>query len=166
MLKSFWAWSCVWSMFSPHRGFNRTQDTKRFTVPFTRFGRDNKSVSVCVPAIVYTCAHMSVCVRVCATIAVQMCLRDSSLFTSRCSWCLASGPCHDPWHCHWLTSRTHCARRAPSRFFSLHPLPPFIFPPFSCLHLFFLSPLYTHAHIYKLNSCIASVFKFHFFPSS
>lgn len=86
------------SMFLLHMIFNRIQHTKRFTVPFTRFGRDNKSVFVCVPAIVYACAHMLVCVRVCvcATIAVQMCLRDSSLFTRRCSWCLASGPCHDP----------------------------------------------------------------------
>lgn len=50
-----------------YMSFNRTQDTKRFTVPFTRFGRDNKSVSVCVPAIVYACAHMpvSVWIRVC-----------------------------------------------------------------------------------------------------
>ena len=50
--------------------FNRTQDTKRFTVPFTRFGRDNKSVSVCVPAIVYACAHMPVCVSVCLCVCV------------------------------------------------------------------------------------------------
>lgn len=127
MLKFCWAWSCEWSTFSLHKSFIRTQDTKRFTVPFTRFGRDNKSVSVCVPAIVYTCAHMPLCVCVRAQ-PLQMCLRDSSLFTRRCSWCLASGPCHDPWHCHWLTSRTHCARQAPSRFFLPAPCPP-PFPP-------------------------------------
>ncbi len=66
---SIWS-SCVWSEFSFYRSFNRTQHTKKFTVPFTRIGIDNKSVSVCVPAIVYACAHMPVCVCVCLCVRV------------------------------------------------------------------------------------------------
>ncbi len=61
----------MWSEFSFYRSFNRTQHTKKFTVPFTRIGIDNKSVSVCVPAIVYACAHMPVCVCVCVCVYEQ-----------------------------------------------------------------------------------------------
>lgn len=50
------------------------QGTKTFTVPFTRFERDNKSVSVYVPAVVYACAHMPVCACVvCVCVLVLLC---------------------------------------------------------------------------------------------
>lgn len=87
------------------------------------------------------CPHACMRLQVCATIAVQMRQRDSSLFMRGCSWCLASGLCHDSWHYHWLTSRTHCARQAPSRFFVSSS---------SLLHsLFFsLSSPYTHTYMH------------------
>lgn len=81
---------------------------------------------------------------VCATIAVQMRLRDSSLFTRHCSWCLASGPCHDPWHCHWLISRAHCALASTLSLL----LPPTPRLPFC---IFFSPSLYTLAHIVYMS---------------
>lgn len=68
------------SMFLLRMIFNRIQHTKRFTVPFTRFGRDNKSVSVCVPAIVYACAHMPVCVCVCVQPLLCKCACETAVY--------------------------------------------------------------------------------------
>lgn len=82
-----------------------------------------ETISQCLSACPPHSMHVPICLCVCTTIAAQTRQRDSSLFTRHCSWCLASGPCHDPWHCHWLISGAHCA---PGQ----HPLPP-ITPPTS-----------------------------------
>lgn len=50
--------------FLLYRMFTRVECTKSSTVLFTRSGRDNKSVCVCVPAVLCACAHMPACAHV------------------------------------------------------------------------------------------------------
>lgn len=96
--------------FLLYRMFTRIECTKSSTVLFTRSAGDNKSVSVCMPATLGACAHMPACAHVWARPSPCKCACETAVyFTRRCSWCLASGPCHDPWHCQWLTSSAYCA---------------------------------------------------------
>lgn len=109
-----------------------------------------ETISQCLSACplcsmrVPTCLHVRMCVR---GERPRECASETAVyFTRRCSWCLASGPCHDPWHCQWLTSSAHCATAST---LSLHSSTPprlhtgLVF--FLCL--FFFLPLYTHANI-------------------
>lgn len=116
-----------------------------------------ETISQCLSACPPHSMHVPICLCVRATIAAQMRQRDSSLFTRHCSWCLASGPCHDPWHCHWLISGAHCA---PGQ----HPLAP-ITPPtptvsfpvaFLFLVLYFTPVLYMK--LLPLLSSLAAVY--------
>lgn len=126
--------------FLLYRMFTRIECTKSSTVLFTRSTGDNKSVSVCVPAVLDACAHMPACAHVWARPSPCKCACETAVyFTRHCSWCLASGPCHDPWHCQWLTSSAYCATAR-----TLSPRSP---RPFA-LALFFSLLVFAHASVY------------------
>lgn len=136
--------SCAQGTFLLYRTFTRIECTKSSTVLFTRSAGDNKSVSVCVPAVLCACAHMPACAHVRVQPSPCDCASKTAVyFTRPCSWCLASGPCHDPWHCQWLTSSAFSARASTLSLHSSSPLP-FTLALVFFLLVFVLASVYPH----------------------